>query len=586
VAEADGCYPVTGPMEPAPIPMTLQASLLARLDRLPAAREVVQIGAAIGRLFSHELITAVAEMPQQQVDDALAQLVSAELIFRRGAPPDADYAFKHALVQDVAYGTLLRTQRQRLHVRITKALEDHFPDIVAAHPALLAHHCAEAGLIGKAIGYRRKAAQQAIAHSTMTEAEAQLRKGLSLLSSLTEDRERHRNELRLQIALGLALFGTRSGDAISAGEAFDRARELCAVEDQADELPTIVTCQFINRLYRAELRSAHQLSRELLNLGRIWKDGAPSAAPRWTSEAVTSVAYFLRGQSQLSLGDFTAARADSEEALRVFDPAFLPGQWMIDVQAVLLSVCMGSLTYLGHLNQAHLRRDEALARARQVSRAATSVVILARVAGCEAHTETDPAVLLDHFSELEAFCAQHGVFSDYEKFAKWHRACCLIALGRGAEASDLQAEVGAELHSARSFLYKPTWYMSLADALGKAGRPEEGLKELEEAAHQTEATEERWAESNLHRIRGELLVKVGDLAGAETNFLQAIEIARRQSAKLWELRAATRLAALWLDQGRREQARDLLAPVYGWFAESLEVSVLKEARAVLELIAN
>jgi class 3 adenylate cyclase len=585
LAEANDRYAVTGPVAPLPIPMTLQASLLARLDRLPATREVAQIGAALGRSFSHELISAVAQMPQQQVDDALAQLVSAELIFRWGLPPDAEYAFKHALVQDVAYGTLLRTPRQFLHARITQTLEEQFPDTAAADPALLAHHCAEAGSIGKAIGYRRKAGQQAIAHSAVTEAEAQLRKGLSLLASLPEDRERRHHELRLQIALGVTLFGTRGGDAISAGEAFDRARELCAGQDQADELPTIITCQFINRLYRAQLRSAYQLSGELLNLGKIWNDGAPSPARRWTSKTITSVAYFLRGQSRLWLGNITAARADSEEALRLFDPALLPGQWMIDVQSVLLSVCMGSLTYLGYLDRARVRRDEALARARQVNRAATSVVILARVAGCEAHTETNPVILLDHFSKLEAFCTQHGLFSDYEKFAKWHRACYLIALGRSAEATELLAEAGAELRTARSFLYKPTWHMSLAEALGQAGRPKEGLKELEEAAHQIEATEERWAESNVHCIRGELLIAVGDLAGAEVSLRQAIEIARRQSTKLWELRAATRLAQLWHDQGGRQQAYDLLAQIYNWFTEGFDTPVLKEAKARLDKLA-
>jgi len=242
---------------------------------------------------------------------------------------------------------------------------------------------------------------------------------------------------------------------------------------------------------------------------------------------------------------------------------------------------MVSLTYLGHLDQARQRRDEALARAHQIKHAVALAFILSCIAGCQAHTETDPALLLDQVVNLEAYCVQHG-FSDWERSAKWQRACCLTALGRSAEAAELQAQAGAELRAPGSFLYKPTWLMSLAEALGKAGRAEDGLKELEDAAYQIVATEERWAEANLHRIRGELLIAVGDFAGAEASFCQAIEIAQQQSAKLWELRAATSLARLWGDHGRREQACGLLAPIYNWFTEGLDTPVLREARVTLE----
>jgi class 3 adenylate cyclase len=181
LTDAGDRYTVAGALPPLAIPATLNASLLARLDRLAPVREVAQIGAALGRQFSHELISAVAPMPQQQLDDALAQLVSAELIFRRGSPPDAEYAFKHALVQDAAYSTLLRSRRQQLHVRIAATLEDYFPEIVVAQPALLAQHCAEAGLAEKAVVYWLKAGRQALARSAMTEAVAQLQKGLDVL---------------------------------------------------------------------------------------------------------------------------------------------------------------------------------------------------------------------------------------------------------------------------------------------------------------------------------------------------------------------------------------------------------------------
>ena len=199
-------YIAVGPVAPLAIPASLQASLLARLDRLAPVREVAQIGAALGRQFSHELIAAVAPMPPVQLDDALAQLVAAELIYRRGVPPDAEYTFKHALVQDAAYSTLLRSRRQQLHAHIAATLEEKFPDMVAAQPALLAHHCEEAGLPEKAVGYWLVAGRQAWARSALTEGVALLRRGLALVSALPDTDRRRETELDLQIALGRALM--------------------------------------------------------------------------------------------------------------------------------------------------------------------------------------------------------------------------------------------------------------------------------------------------------------------------------------------------------------------------------------------
>jgi tetratricopeptide (TPR) repeat protein len=314
-------------------------------------------------------------------------------------------------VQDVAYGSLSRTQRQLLHAWVAQTLEDQFPDTVATQPALLAHHYTEAGSIGKAISYRRKAGQLAIARSAMTEAEVQLRKGLGLLDGLPQGPERHHKELRLQTALGLALFVAQGYGAPLAGEVFDRARQLCAGTDHADWLSTIMTGQFANRLYRAELRSAYQLSEELLELHKIRKNRvAPSSV--YTPKAMMSVGYTSRGQCRVLLGDFAAARADAENALRLSDPAAfdaarLHGYWNIDTQIVPLMVCIDSLTYLGHLDQARQKRDEALAHAHQVKHAATLAFLLSCIAGCEAHTETDPAILLDRVAKLEAFSLQH-----------------------------------------------------------------------------------------------------------------------------------------------------------------------------------
>jgi predicted ATPase len=209
LTETGDRYAVTGPVPPLSIPTSLHASLLARLDRLVPTREVAQIGAALGRQFSHELISAVAHMPQREVDDALAQLASAELIFRRGTPPDAEYTFKHALVQDAAYGTLLRSRRQQIHARIVAILESQFPEIATAQPQLMAQHSAEAELNAKAVNYWLRAGQQALARSAMMEAVAQLRKGLDIFASLPDDPWRRQQELDLLIALAPSLAATK-----------------------------------------------------------------------------------------------------------------------------------------------------------------------------------------------------------------------------------------------------------------------------------------------------------------------------------------------------------------------------------------
>jgi predicted ATPase len=244
VAETGNQYAAVDPVTPLAIPTSLQASLLARLDRLAPTREVAQIGAALGRQFSHEMISAVAMMPQQQLDDSLAQLVHAELIFRRGTPPNAEYTFKHALVQDAAYSTLLRSRREQLHARICKTVENEFSDIVAAQPEMLARHCAEAKLIGKAVNYYLKAGQQSMARWARTEAVAQLQKGLQLLANLPDDAARKELELNLRISLGNALLATNGLSAPEPGEAFARARQLCEQLNQPPQLGEVIKWQF------------------------------------------------------------------------------------------------------------------------------------------------------------------------------------------------------------------------------------------------------------------------------------------------------------------------------------------------------
>jgi len=269
------------------------------LDRLAPVRELAQIGAALGRSFSHELISAVAAMPQQQVDGALAQLVHAELVFQRGTPPDAEYTFKHALGQDAAYSTMLRGRRQQIHARVAAALESQFPEIVAAQPQLMAHHCAEAGFNGKAVGYRLKSGQQAVARSAMTEAVAQLRRGLELLASLPDGANHEQRELELQAALVPAVIAAKGYTAPEVGKTIARARSLAEKLDRTDYLIGLLYGEWVSSLVRAELTLTLSLAKNLEQIGDARNDRAAQLLGR----------HWLQGVAHYFLGDFVAARA-------------------------------------------------------------------------------------------------------------------------------------------------------------------------------------------------------------------------------------------------------------------------------------
>jgi class 3 adenylate cyclase/predicted ATPase len=569
LTETSDRYAITGPVAPLAIPTTLHASLLARLDRLAPTREVAQIGAALGRHFSHELISAVAPMPQHQLDDALAQLVSAELIFRRGMPPDAEYTFKHALVQDAAYSTLLRGRRQQLHARIAATLEDQFPEIKATQPELLARHCAEAGLAAKAVGYRLKAGQQALVREAMIEAEAQLRKGLGLIANMPDGAERLQHELDLQIALSIALIATQGYAAPAVAETHGRARELCERLDRPTQLVYLLAGECVGHLHRAELTLACQLSKQILDLGEARND----AAVKFQGHLSSAVSWFFRG-------DFVAARAHAEQALALYDPAHAV-LGPVDPQIRTFTYSFRLLMYLGYLDQARLRRHETLAQARQRTHAHTLASVLGIALLCDAHIRSDLAILLQRAEELAALCAEHA-FPYWAAIAFCIRGWCLSASGRVEEGLELLTEALANIRATGAVTSVPFFLTMLAGALGNAGRPTEGLKQLNEAVRQIEATKECWSESDVHRVRGELLIAVGDAVVAEKSLYQAIGVARRQSAKLFELRAAASLARLWRDQDKRTEARDLLAPIYNWFTEGFDTPVLKDAKALLD----
>jgi class 3 adenylate cyclase/tetratricopeptide (TPR) repeat protein len=575
LVDAGDRYTVTGPLLPLAIPATLNASLLARLDRLAPVREVAQIGAVLGRRFSHELISAVATMPQSELDDALAQLVSTELMFRRGTPPDAEYTFKHSLVQDAAYGTLLRSRRQQLHARIAATLEKQFSEILETQPELLARHCAEAGLLEKAIEYWRKAGRLAIARGAMTEAVAQIQKSLDLLPGVSDSTACQELELDLQIPLGHALIATKGYAAPEPGEAFARARQLCKQLNRPTELGPVLYGQWLFRLIRGNLERAEHHAEEIRDFGEAQND------VMWKCFGL-----FSTGHTCFFLGRFLGARTYFENAFRLWDPkyrAFAPSPNDPCVSALIHF--SRTLLCLGYVDQARLCRDEALAEARRLSPYVLTWALSSAWYGnwaIEGICSLQP--MMQTAEEILAISSEQG-FPLFSSVGNIIRGWCISAMGQALEGIPLILQGVASRRSTGANTHLPFFLATLAEIYGMAGQPAEGLNCLTQATQEVETTQERWAEAEIHRLRGTMLLSMREHAAAEESYQHALAVARRQTARFWELRAATNLARLWLHQGKQTEARDLLAPVYGWFTEGFDTPVLQDAKALLDELA-
>jgi class 3 adenylate cyclase/tetratricopeptide (TPR) repeat protein len=575
LTDAGDHYTTSGPMMPLAIPASLQASLLARLDRLAPVREVAQIGAVLGRQFSHELIAAVAPMPPQQLDDALAQLVSAELIYRRGTPPDAEYTFKHALVQDAAYGTLLRSRRQQLHARIAATLEDRFPEIIAAQPALLAQHCTEAALTEKAVAYWLTAGRQAYGRSAVAEAVALLRRGLALVPALPDTDGRRERELDLQLGLGQALIANRGWGAPEAGAAYARARELAVALNRPRRLLFALWGQWANDACRADHARARRLAAEMASLGEASGDVATRV-----------MGYSACAFTCFSLGEFAVARAYAENGLALYDPADRPFYAELlpkDMLGALLTLSTIPSACLGHLDQARSRAEAALAEARRLVDPHSLADALAWAFWVGWGVGADAKALLQLADEMLALAVENQL-ALYRAFAVPCRGWSLAALGRADEGIPLLTTGLAAVRDLGFLAHTTAFLTMLADACRMAGQA--ALGHLGEALRIAEETKDRWALAEALRVRGDLLLAAGNSAAAEAGYHEALVVARQQGAKLWELRAATSLGRLWRDQGKVAEARDLLAPVYGWFTEGFDTSVLQEAKALLEELAT
>ncbi|HJR22546.1 MAG TPA: AAA family ATPase [Dongiaceae bacterium] len=572
--DTGGNYVLSSPLPSLEIPATLQDSLMARLDRLAPAREAAQVGAAIGREFSHELLAAVAQMPERSLKEGLADLIDAGLVFRRGSPPQANYAFKHALVQDAAYATLLRDKRRQLHARIAEVLERMFPGIAEAEPELLALHCAEAGLAEKAVEYWLKAGRSAIERSATAEAIAQLTKGLELLASLPEDVTRWQRELDLQIALGVALMAAKGWAAPETGRVNARARELC---DQIGETPLLFPVlygQWVFHVVRAELFAGQEVGKELLRRAEQRRDTAAQV-----------VGHRILGTGFALCGELVDARVHLERALALYDPeqhqrlAFLYAQ---DPRVAGLSGLSWALLALGYLDLAQARSREAIDAAQALSHPNTLAYALL-YGSVFSQLSRNRWEMQDRVEALAALATEQG-------FPHFLGAAKAIQGWRLAETDDARAGLeqireGLAAWRATGAGFCVPYFMGLqAEAHGRANRPQEGLELLAEALTLVNETGERLFEAELHRLRGKLLrgMTVLDSAEPEASFRQALAVARGQSARLWELRAATSLARFLAEGGESLKGRKCLRPILAWFTEGLDTPDLQQAKELFD----
>lgn len=557
------------------IPATLHASLMARLDRLGQAKEIAQIGAAIGREFSFDLLSAVAQKDPGDLQIALDRLVRSGLLFASRSSPQVNYLFKHALVQDAAYDTMLRTTRQNLHTRVAETLEQIFVETKDVQPELLAHHCTEAGLIDKAISYWLKAGQRALARSTMQEAITRLERGLQLLESLPESASRHGTELAFQIARGMALIATKGYAVQVTGDAFARGRQLCDLLNQPPQLLAVLHGQWTHDLLRADLVSARQRAAELLQQGELRGDAL------WTLMGCR-----FSGVTCYPLGEFAAGRNHLERGLALFDPArraTYAALTVDDAQVVMLTYLAYIHLYLGDANQARARCGSALEEARRLAQPYSLTHALIGTAYIELFLGF-PQSALTFLSELMAIATEYRI-AYYSAVGTIFRGVCLRALGELGESVAVLTQGLNAYRATGSGLYLPSFVMFLAEAQGQAGNPDEGLKLIAEASALMESTQTRNDEAELSRVNGCLLLAVDDRSAAEASFRRAIALANRQGSKILSLRAALDLAGIMLDRDELCGARDMFLPIYNRITEGFDTPVMKRATIVAQTVS-
>jgi TOMM system kinase/cyclase fusion protein len=575
--EREERYELTGPLPPLAIPTTLHDSLMARLDRLATVKAMAQLGATLGREFSYELLQAVAPWNEEILHRGLQQLVEAEFLYQRGLPPQATYLFKHALIQEAAYQSLLKSTRQQNHQRIAQVLVERFPDIVETQPELLAHHYTEAGLSAPAIAYWLRAGQRAIQRSAHVEAIAHLSKGLEVLRTLADTPERAQQELGLQIALGQAWMAVKGQGVLEVERAYTRARELCQQVGETPELFPVLWGLWRFYLVWAEYQTARELAEQGLSL-----------AQRDQDPALMLVAHHALGTTAYFLGEVSLARAHLEQGMALYDLQqhhYLAFRYGMDLGVWCLSYGAWPLWLLGYPEQALQRCQEALTLARKLAHPFSLTHALYYAAYLHYFRREEHAA--QEQAETAMALASEKGFPQMVAAGMITRGWALAMQGQGEEGIVQLHQGMAAFRSAAGGLDRPRYLALLAEAYGQVGQIEAGLTTLAEALAVAHKTGGRYWEAELYRLKGELVLRrASPIEEAEGCFRQALEIARQQQVKSLELRAVTSLSRLWQRQGKCDAARQLLAPIYGWFTEGFDTPDLREAKVLLEELSQ
>ncbi|SDD31775.1 SAM domain (Sterile alpha motif) [Variovorax sp. CF079] len=571
VEDTPAGYRLHGPLQTLAIPSTLQDSLMARLDRLAPAKEIAQVAAAIGRDFSHALLAQVLQMPAAQLDQALDELLRAELVFRRGTPADAGYAFKHALIRDTAYNSMVRSQRALRHAQIADALERSEPQTVAAHPELLAQHHQEAGHGSEAIRYWTAAGDLAQRRYASREAASHYNAAIALVSRLPAGPARSELELALQLKLGNALTVSEGYASSATYQSYARARELARELGRVEDYVSawVGSAPTMNSVSNSEIiESIREI--EPAQLASL------QARLRVSVSIVLGSARYLRGE----IGE---AWAHLEEAKALDDSVQLTHEHPIagaDPAVMIRAISMRVRGMQGYLEQAEALAAQALQIAE--ARGHPPTIAMAR--------QTWIRVLLAKGEPAQAASEAKQMLELSERFGIQTRvANALIFLGRTSVAlGDVEAGIlllrkGYDLWRSAGGKQQGSQYgAQAADVLLRAGRSDEARRFIAQAQAAQGETDERFYETELLRLCGRFLEIDGDDTGAEAHYQNAIAIAEERGAKLFSLRAARDLAGFWQRQGKSTEARQMLQPLYGWFTEGFGFSDLRETKALLD----
>jgi len=567
---------LTGPLQEFAIPATLQDSLLARLERLPSVKEVAQLGAAIGREFPYKLLAAVSPMSESDLKWALGRLASAELIFSRGTPPAASYVFKHALVQDTAYETMLKSKRQQLHGRIAKALEDEFPEIADAQPEIVAHHYTEAVAPKAAVTWWGRAGGLAIKRSEDTEAVRHFSRAIELLQREPESRERDEGELAMRIKLSGPLIATRGYVTPELAENYANAWQLCSKLKEEKAVFPVMYGQWVIPYVRGDMAAALVNSERFLH-----------RAEQQNDTGLLLMGHRIYGSSLVWRGDARQGSEHLRQALSLYNGTEHDKLAYVFSQhprtAALAHLCL-ALQHLGFIDQAMDAGRQAIADAKRIghfnsiaySLCFVSLLIMLR---------RDVSTLKKTAGELMQLAKQYHA----SYWALWAKPMLgwIAAQEGNIETGIRQMHEGVEtLQNQNANLWVPQTLLLEAEILGNAKQYQHAYSLLDTAQALIEPLDQRFYEAELHRVRGTVLTaeKSNSPDGVQS-LDRAIDVARRQNSRFLELRACVSKARVWRDRGLHGDALKIVAPVYRWFTEGFDTVDLREARAFLEAVA-